>query len=318
MKIFEMEGYTPSPEEMANHELAYNIEDDKLSLKINTSTVIDILNFSATAPTIPTTPSGNFIGLSDTPLNYTGFAGYSVMVNATATGIEFMPVASGGTPSDLSITKTSTSNTITNTNGTGFALSGATTSQAGLMTGADRTKLNSIDPQVQSDWNIIDVNFPGYIKNKPTLAPTAITGFKNHIINGGFEIWQRGSGPHTVAGYGADRWRVESDNLPSSFDVYRQTWATSGVPEIYHLQVRGDATNYSGDNHLILSQKIENPRIFQNMQMTLSFSAKVASGTQRINVGYHDAINNNVSATEYTQFTLTDVHDIVLLYQYQL
>ncbi len=43
MKIFEMEGYTPSPEEMANHELAYNIEDDKLSLKINTSTVIDIL-----------------------------------------------------------------------------------------------------------------------------------------------------------------------------------------------------------------------------------------------------------------------------------
>ncbi len=44
MKIFDMKDYTPSPEELGNRELAYNLEDDRLSLKINTTEVIDILN----------------------------------------------------------------------------------------------------------------------------------------------------------------------------------------------------------------------------------------------------------------------------------
>ena len=43
MKIFDMKDYTPSPEELGNKELAYNIEDDKLSLKVDSGLVIDIL-----------------------------------------------------------------------------------------------------------------------------------------------------------------------------------------------------------------------------------------------------------------------------------
>jgi len=41
--------------------------------------------------------SSTFIGLTDTPSSYTGYAGYLVSVNTTATGLEFTNVVDGGT-----------------------------------------------------------------------------------------------------------------------------------------------------------------------------------------------------------------------------
>ncbi len=43
MKIFDMKDYIPSPKELENRELAYNIVDDRLSLKVDSGLVIDIL-----------------------------------------------------------------------------------------------------------------------------------------------------------------------------------------------------------------------------------------------------------------------------------
>lgn len=58
--------------------------------------------------------------------------------------------------------------------------SDATTSAAGLMSAADKTKLNGIatgaEVNVQSDWNVTNTASDAFIKNKPTLATVATSG----------------------------------------------------------------------------------------------------------------------------------------------
>lgn len=79
----------------------------------------------------------------------------------------------------LSGSGTTTTYTITNTPSSGTASSvtipAATTSSAGLMTDADKTKLDGIasgaEVNVQSDWNQADSTADDYIKNKPTIPP---------------------------------------------------------------------------------------------------------------------------------------------------
>lgn len=82
----------------------------------------------------------------------------------------------------LSGSGTTTTYTITNTPSSGTASSvtipAATTSSAGLMTDADKTKLDGIasgaEVNVQSDWNQADSTADDYIKNKPTI-PQGVT-----------------------------------------------------------------------------------------------------------------------------------------------
>ena len=70
-----------------------------------------------------------------------------------------------------------TTYTITATPSSGTAqtvtIPAATTSSAGLMTSADKTKLNGIESgaeaNVQADWNQTDSSADDYIKNKPTI-----------------------------------------------------------------------------------------------------------------------------------------------------
>jgi hypothetical protein len=44
------------------------------------------------------------------------------------------------------------------------------------------------------------------LSNYANMTTTPISGFRNKIINGNFEIWQRGTGSTTGSGYKADRW----------------------------------------------------------------------------------------------------------------
>lgn len=72
---------------------------------------------------------------------------------------------------------------------TNTTYSAATTSAAGLMSAADKTKLNGIatgaEVNVQSDWSVTDTSSDAYIKNKPTI-PT--------VGNGTIVVKQNGTG----------------------------------------------------------------------------------------------------------------------------
>lgn len=51
------------------------------------------------------------------------------------------------------------------------------------------------------------------------------SGFKNYIINGNFDIWQRGLGPFTNFNYGADRWV----SCNATAEMYSSLTSTNGV-----------------------------------------------------------------------------------------
>lgn len=101
-----------------------------------------------------------------------------------------------------------------------------------------------------------------------------VQSFRNKIINGNFDIWQRGTSTST-AGYLADRWFELV--FGSTFTSSRQSLTLGqtdvpGEPTYYHRTV---VTSVAGaSNYVILQQKIESVRMLAGQTATLSFWAK--------------------------------------------
>ena len=101
---------------------------------------------------------------------------------------------------------------------------------------------------------------------------------KNKIINGDFGIWQRGTSFTTYNAYWADRWTCSGDRTSPSFS--RQTFTAGTAPvtgyegEYYARWVPGSGGTYSG-----VQQRIENVRTFANQSVTLSYWARISTGT---------------------------------------
>jgi len=97
-------------------------------------------------------------------------------------------------------------------------------------------------------------------------------GRKNIIINGGFDVWQRGTSFTTSAGYTADRWQLQLSGGTST--VTRQTF-TIGQTEVpdnptYYLK----ANTTTGNNNCGLFHPIEDVRNGSGKNVTVSFWAK--------------------------------------------
>ncbi|WP_295446256.1 hypothetical protein [uncultured Thiodictyon sp.] len=110
--------------------------------------------------------------------------------------------------------------------------------------------------------------------------------FRNKIINGNFDIWQRGNGPFTAnAAYTADRWKIFS--LGSSFTSVAPAANTSGVPSDASSKaiVLTTSSSVGAANYAMLMQKIEGGKTLAGKTVTVSFAAKVSSGTHLLGVG---------------------------------
>jgi hypothetical protein len=127
----------------------------------------------------------------------------------------------------------------------------------------------------------------GFAPTVSSINDGPLAGLRNRIINGNFDVWQRGTS-FTGNEYGADRW-VHA-RLGTTHTATRQafTLGQTAVPNEPTYFCRTVVSSVTGSaNYSILLQRIEDVRSFAGQQVTLSFWAKA------------DAIKN--ISTELTQ-----------------
>jgi hypothetical protein len=112
-----------------------------------------------------------------------------------------------------------------------------------------------------------------------TLYSTQYAAGKNKIINGDFGIWQRGTS-FAAQLYCADRWINGSDGTCT---VTRETFTPATAPVAgYEGTFFLRQTRTATGSFQILSQRIEDVRIFAGQTITLSFWAKADADVTNI------------------------------------
>jgi len=123
-------------------------------------------------------------------------------------------------------------------------------------------------------------------------GPQFLAG-KNKFINGDFGIWQRGTSFSATSSdvITSDRWWVSAGS-GGTVAVTQQTFTpgtapVAGYESAYYLQA---AYSASGSGTIGLYQRLEDVRLFAGQTVTVSFWAKVTSGT--FSGAYFDAVQN--------------------------
>lgn len=116
-----------------------------------------------------------------------------------------------------------------------------------------------------------------------------ISGFKNLIINGGFDIWQRGTSFSTNVAYTADRWWLVNDSVGTA-TVTRQDISSQGLGSQYCLR----AERSSGTNRWTIGTQLETSTVKSVLGKTINLSFYIRKGT---------ALTSNVVTTLATSAT---------------
>jgi len=116
----------------------------------------------------------------------------------------------------------------------------------------------------------------------PTLDTPSMGLYRNAIINGGFDIWQRGTSFSNPAynSYFADRWKHNGDGTLGTLTVTRQEF-TPGQTDVpgnprYYLRYAQTVAG-TGQTYRNFQQLIENAALFAGQTVTVSFYAKAVS-----------------------------------------
>lgn len=109
-----------------------------------------------------------------------------------------------------------------------------------------------------------------------------LAGFRNAIINGDFDIWQRGTSFSSPAfnAYTADRWFIIFDGASAIRTISRQQFIVgqTDVPDQprYYLRFAQSSAG-SGATYNVLRQRIEGVRTFAGKTISVSLYAKAVS-----------------------------------------
>lgn len=134
--------------------------------------------------------------------------------------------------------------------------------------------------------------------------------FRNKIINGNFDIWQRGTSFNITSSltYTADRWFIDYDGTGATRTISRQafTLGQTDVPDepSYYLRFNQSVAG-SGGNYNILGQNIESVRTFANQTITISFYAKAdAPRTVSLLIGQLFGTGGSPSSAVFMEFAI--------------
>jgi hypothetical protein len=126
-------------------------------------------------------------------------------------------------------------------------------------------------------------------KGYADALPGALAPFRNQIHNGQFTVAQRSGGPFTTAGFGIDRWNAltGTGGGTRSYTVFTLADAdrTAIGDEEATFCAQGVIAGGSGAGDFdIYQQAIEGLRRYTGKSVTVSFWAKVSSGTSSLGV----------------------------------
>lgn len=138
--------------------------------------------------------------------------------------------------------------------------------------------------------------------------PTTQFGFRNKIINGSFDVWQRGTSFSSLsnslnAEYTADRWQFTNTSHGTG-TISRSTDVPSGSGFSYSLSSAMTSSRNPGIKTKL--EGIEGAKIAGKV-VTISFWAKSTNGSQTLTLStsYATALDNFASTTEDASNTYT-------------
>jgi microcystin-dependent protein len=174
------------------------------------------------------------------------------------------------------------------------------------LTGATGGGLPSNIMQPYGVINYIIKYAAAYVPQESELVPrinSLETGGTNYIINGGFDIWQRGTTAVTAnSSYAADRWMIGSAAGTNSVTQSADVPTTLGMQ--YSISFAGTSTT-----NPTIRQRIEaqNALYLAGQTVTLSFYAKstVGSAAIKVNTGYPTTTADTFGAGFPTAATTT-------------
>jgi hypothetical protein len=126
---------------------------------------------------------------------------------------------------------------------------------------------------------------------------TELRGFRNKLINGNFDHWQRGTSLAAASStrYLADRWATSATG--TTITASQQSFSVGqldvpGGPSFFHRSVVSSVSGTT--NAALLFQAIENVQNFSDKTITLSFWAK-ADATKNISIEFRQSFGTGGS-----------------------
>jgi hypothetical protein len=123
-----------------------------------------------------------------------------------------------------------------------------------------------------------------YVDPNTGGVQAGLMNFRNGIINGNFDVWQRGTTFNAVANnaYTADRWQVIYDGTGVTRAITQQAFSVgqTDVPNNPKFWLRfATSVAGTGGTYVAINQKIEGVRSFAGKTITMSMWLKASSST---------------------------------------
>ena len=241
----------------------------------NSSSAVTTANAASATATAAQTTANGIAGTANTALSNSSAAVTTAnAANATANGI----AGTANTALSNSTAAQSTANSAT----TAAATAQTTANTAVTNAATAQTTANSATTSAAAAQSTANAALPkagGTMTGDlvvPSLNGGPLAGFRNRIINGNFDFWQRGTSFTT--GFGADRWNNADSGTTHAVTRQAFTLGQTAVPNEPTYFNRTVVTSVAGAGNLSqLLQPIEDVRTFAGQQVTVSFWAKVNS-----------------------------------------